>query len=96
MSSVKTGENTNKEDDKGSLSRPVLTLEQKKINHIESENRRRAMIRSSFDRLVELVPDLDASENRSELVILDKTSKYIEQLRAENERLEELRKSSCN
>jgi heteromeric Ino2p/Ino4p transcription factor len=52
------------------------------------------MIRSSFDRLVELVPDLDESESRSELAILDKTSKYIEELRAENDRLEQLRKRS--
>jgi heteromeric Ino2p/Ino4p transcription factor len=82
------------DESSGNRTRSGLTSEQKKLNHIESENRRRAMIRSSFDRLVELVPDLDESESRSELAILDKTSKYIEELRAENDRLEQLRKRS--
>jgi heteromeric Ino2p/Ino4p transcription factor len=69
-----------------------LTLKQKKENHIMSENRRRAQIRSTFDRLVELVPQLDASESRSELAILAKTSNYIEHLRSENKRLEKIQK----
>lgn len=68
-----------------------LTLEQKKTNHIMSENRRRNQIRSSFDRLVQLVPQLDDKESRSEYAILTKTAKYIVQLREENERLEKLK-----
>lgn len=68
-----------------------LSLEQKKENHILSENRRRALIRSSFDRLVELVPQLETSENRSEYAVLTKTSRYIEHLRAENERLQRIK-----
>lgn len=69
-----------------------LTLEQKKTNHIQSENRRRNQIRSSFDRLVELVPQLDTTESRSEYAILTKTANYIVQLRKENERLEQLKR----
>lgn len=69
----------------------ALTLEQKKANHILSENRRRNQIRSTFDRLVELVPYLEISENRSEYAILTKTANYISELRKENERLEKLK-----
>lgn len=68
-----------------------LTLEQKKTNHIMSENRRRNQIRSSFDRLVQLVPQLEESESRSEYAVLQKTADYIIQLRQENERLENLK-----
>lgn len=72
-----------------------LTLEQKKTNHIMSENRRRNQIRSSFDRLVELVPQLDSTESRSEYAILTKTANYIVQLRKENERLEQLKQDQA-
>lgn len=69
----------------------ALSLEQKKANHILSENRRRNQIRSTFDKLVELVPYLEISENRSEYAILTKTANYIIELRKENERLEKLK-----
>lgn len=69
-----------------------LTIEQKKENHIMSENRRRAQIRSTFDKLVEIVPQLQESESRSELAVLTKTSNYIEHLRSEYERLQIIRK----
>lgn len=69
-----------------------LTLEQKKENHILSENRRRAQIRSTFDKLVKIVPQLQESESRSELAVLTKTSNYIEHLRSEYERLQTIRK----
>lgn len=49
-----------------------LTEEQKKQNHVLSENKRRNQLRSTYDRLVDLVPDLEPKENRSELAILTK------------------------
>ncbi|KAI0462247.1 hypothetical protein LJB42_004335 [Komagataella kurtzmanii] len=64
-----------------------LSDEQKKINHIQSEQRRREQIRSTYDKLVDIVPDLTTKENRSELSILTKTSSYIRKLREENEGL---------
>lgn len=64
-----------------------LTEEQKKLHHIQSEHRRRQQIRATFDRLVEIVPDLEAREKRSELTVITKTSNYIAKLRAENEML---------
>lgn len=81
-------------DENSNKRRPLVTglsLEQKKTNHILSENRRRAQIRSSFDKLVELVPQLDSNESRSEYAVLSKTADYISYLREENARLEELR-----
>lgn len=83
---VKTDQET-----KSAAQNTSLTLEQKKENHIMSENRRRALIRASFDDLVKHVPQLDESESRSEYAILVKTTNYIEHLRSENKRLEKLR-----
>lgn len=82
--------NTKKKRPSSSVS--LLTPEQRKENHINSENRRRAQIRSCFDELVKIVPDIDSTENRSELAILTKTANYIERLRSENAQLEKLRK----
>ncbi|KAG0674228.1 hypothetical protein C6P40_000341 [Pichia californica] len=74
---------------KGSVS--FLTDEQKKANHILSETRRRNLIRSTYDKLVELVPQLDTSEKRAEHAVMTKTAAYIIELRQENERLEKLK-----
>ncbi|GMM43536.1 Ino4 protein [Pichia kluyveri] len=71
--------------------RNTLSEEQKKSNHIRSENRRRELIRSTFDKLVELVPDLEPKEGRSELIVLNKTSDFIKLLREENIRLRRLK-----
>ncbi len=49
----------------------LLSEEQKKANHIASEQKRRANIRIGFDQLVHVVPSLDTS-HRSEAVILQK------------------------
>lgn len=70
----------------------TLTDEQKKRNHIRSENRRRDRIRESFDILVELVPSLDPKEKRSEHVILTKTANYILELRERKRQLDLLKK----
>lgn len=70
----------------------TLTEEQRKKNHIRSENRRRDNIREKFDILVNLVPSLDPKENRSEHVILMKTAKYIEELREKKQQQDLLKK----
>lgn len=66
-----------------------LTDAEKKRHHIESEHRRREQIRATFDRLVDIVPDLEPKEKRSELVVINKTSEYIKKLRAENAQMME-------
>ncbi|KAG1047991.1 hypothetical protein G6F46_008940 [Rhizopus delemar] len=59
----------------------LLSEEQKKANHIASEQKRRANIRIGFDQLVHVVPSLDTS-HRSEAVILQKciSVEYIKYL----------------
>lgn len=68
----------------------VLSDEQKKAHHIASEQKRRENIRSEFDKIVSLTPNLSELENRSELNILTKSADYIDQLREENAKLVEL------
>lgn len=47
-------------DDRSETARELLSEEQKRANHIESEKKRRQNIRAGFERLVEMVPDLKA------------------------------------
>ncbi|KAI1914097.1 hypothetical protein LOZ53_001774 [Ophidiomyces ophidiicola] len=56
--------------------KPRLTEQEKKNNHIASEQKRRAAIREGFDRLTELVPGL-AGQGRSEGMVLRKTVDFI-------------------
>lgn len=56
--------------------KPRLTEQEKKSNHIASEQKRRAAIREGFDRLTELVPGL-AGQGRSEGMVLRKTVDHI-------------------
>ncbi|CAO3640794.1 unnamed protein product [Cunninghamella blakesleeana] len=49
----------------------LLTEEEKKANHIASEQKRRQNIRMGFDQLIEYVPTLNRG-NRSETIILQK------------------------
>ncbi|TGJ88322.1 hypothetical protein E0Z10_g443 [Xylaria hypoxylon] len=56
--------------------RPRLTEEEKKQNHIASEQKRREAIRSGFDRLCDLVPGLEG-QGRSEGVVLNRTVAFI-------------------
>lgn len=51
--------------------RPRLTEQEKKNNHIASEQKRRTAIRQGFDRLTEIVPGLEG-QGRSESVVLKK------------------------
>lgn len=56
--------------------KPRLTDQEKKNNHIASEQKRRAAIREGFDRLTELVPGLEG-QGRSESVVLKKTVDFL-------------------
>ncbi|XWW95334.1 hypothetical protein V2A60_003292 [Cordyceps javanica] len=58
--------------------KPRLTEEEKKQNHIASEQKRRQAIREGFDRLTELVPGLEG-QGRSEGLVLKKTVEYMRQ-----------------
>lgn len=49
----------------------LLTEEEKRANHIESEKKRRQNIRTGFDQLVEIVPSLNQC-HRSEALILQR------------------------
>lgn len=64
-----------------------LTEEEKKKHHIASEQKRRQAIRDAFNRLVELVPDLKPSDNRSEILILNKSADYLDVLLKEHKSL---------
>ncbi|RKP14446.1 hypothetical protein BJ684DRAFT_3344, partial [Piptocephalis cylindrospora] len=57
----------------------LLTLEEKKANHIASEHKRRRSIRIGFDTLTEIVPNLHRC-SRSEALILQKTVEHIHRL----------------
>ena len=56
--------------------KPRLTEQEKKNNHIASEQKRRAAIREGFDRLTELVPGLEG-QGRSESIVLQKTVDFM-------------------
>lgn len=56
--------------------KPRLTEQEKKTNHIASEQKRRAAIREGFDRLTELVPGLEG-QGRSESIVLKKTVDHM-------------------
>jgi len=60
-------------DKQGEMSsdRPRLSEQEKKNNHIASEQKRRLAIREGFDRLTEIVPGLEG-QGRSESIVLKK------------------------
>ena len=60
----------------GEKDKPRLTEQEKKTNHIASEQKRRAAIREGFDRLTELVPGLEG-QGRSESVVLRKSVDFM-------------------
>lgn len=70
--------------------KPRLTEQEKKNNHIASEQKRRAAIREGFDRLTELVPGLEG-QGRSESIVLKKTVDFMHlQLRERQELIAEI------
>lgn len=69
--------------------KPRLTDEEKKANHIASEQKRRQAIREGFDRLATLIPGMEG-QGRSEGQVLIKGIAYIDSLL--NERRQMLEK----
>ncbi|KAJ2548749.1 Transcription factor [Coemansia sp. RSA 1933] len=65
----------------------LLTENEKKANHIASEQKRRQNIRVGYDQLIQIVPTLTPSQ-RSEALILQKTVEYIKYLLMEREILD--------
>ena len=55
--------------------KPRLTEEQKKTNHITSEQNRRNFLRQQFDRLTDMVPGTKGKA-RSEAIVLEKLVDY--------------------
>lgn len=68
----------------------LLTADEKKANHIASEQKRRHAIREGFDKITAIVPDLDKSQGRSEATVLTETVKFLHNLIDENEALTKL------
>ncbi|ORY06613.1 hypothetical protein K493DRAFT_274227 [Basidiobolus meristosporus CBS 931.73] len=66
----------------------LLTEEEKKANHIASEQKRRQNIRLGFEQLVEIVPTLSQC-HRSESAILQKSVEYIKQLLSQKQELQQ-------
>ena len=66
--------------------RQNLTDEQKKQNHIESEQRRRDAIRDAYERLTEIVPSLRI-ETASRSIRVDRAVEWLEELLEGNEEL---------
>ena len=70
----------------GSPEKPRLTEQEKKTNHIASEQKRRAAIREGFDRLAELTPGMEG-QGRSEGLVLSKVVEFAEEQMEERKRL---------
>ncbi|CAO3662672.1 unnamed protein product [Rhizopus stolonifer] len=66
----------------------LLTEDEKRANHIISEQKRRGMIRNGFKELTELVPSL-ANTNHSKSTVLFKSAELIRTLEEKNKRLKE-------
>jgi heteromeric Ino2p/Ino4p transcription factor len=56
--------------------KPRLTEQEKKNNHIASEQKRRQAIREGFDRLATLTPGMDG-QGRSENLVLQSTLEFL-------------------
>lgn len=71
----------------GSLAdKPRLTEQEKKSNHISSEQKRRQAIREGFDEIADLVPGM-SGHGRSEAMVLEGASAYLKSLLAHRWRL---------
>lgn len=66
--------------------KPRLSEQEKKNNHIASEQKRRQAIREGFDRLASIVPGM-AGQGRSESVVLQATVQYMREQMAKKEEL---------
>ncbi|KAI9137509.1 hypothetical protein BKA69DRAFT_1090041 [Paraphysoderma sedebokerense] len=86
--SISDEKDTGKKGKKKAKGRELLSEQEKKKNHILSEQKRRQNIRAGFDMLVELVPNLSQLQ-RSEAVILQKSVEYIKTLLDEKDSVKE-------
>lgn len=75
-SATPTGTSASKQAAVQDKDKPRLSEQEKKNNHIASEQKRRAAIREGFDRLTELVPGLEG-QGRSESIVLKKTVDFM-------------------
>ena len=66
--------------------KPRLTEEEKRANHIASEQKRRAAIREGFDKLAELTPGMEG-QGRSEGLVLGKVVEFAKEQLEERRRL---------
>ena len=71
----------------GKSSKPRLTASQKNFNHKDAENKRRTAIRERFTELSNMVPGALGQE-RSEQVMLGKTTEFLRDMLMEQRRLE--------
>lgn len=69
--------------------RPRLTDQEKKNNHIASEQKRRQAIREGFDRLAEIVPGMKG-QGRSEAQMLTATVEEMRNQLSDKEKLKAL------
>ncbi|KEF62110.1 uncharacterized protein A1O9_00082 [Exophiala aquamarina CBS 119918] len=74
---------------KSKASKPRLTASQKNFNHKDAENKRRTAIRERFTELSQMVPGAQGQE-RSEQVMLGKTTDFLRDMLQEQRRLEAL------
>lgn len=74
---------------KSKSTKPRLTASQKNFNHKDAENKRRTAIRERFTELSEMVPGAQGQE-RSEQVMLGKTTDFLRDMLREQRRLEAL------
>ncbi|SCU91449.1 LAFA_0F03818g1_1 [Lachancea sp. 'fantastica'] len=66
-----------------------LSEDQKRQNHVSSEQRRRQAMRETYDTLVEMVPDLSPEQRRSEMQIFARSYNYVVWLYERNRILRE-------
>lgn len=66
--------------------KPRLTEQEKKNNHIASEQKRRQAIRDGFDRLADIVPGM-SGQGRSEAVMLQATVTHMREQLARKDAL---------
>jgi heteromeric Ino2p/Ino4p transcription factor len=72
--------------------KPRLTDQEKKNNHIASEQKRREAIRAGFDKLADIVPGMEG-QGRSEATVLQATVSYTREQIDERRRLLEAAKA---
>ena len=81
-----TGRRKSAANGSAKLPRENLTEEQKRENHIKSEQKRRTLIKEGFDDLCDLVPGLKGG-GFSKSTMLTMTSEWLDELLEGNERL---------